>query len=130
MSTIHTAFPPTTPFAQASPARNRNHFDFAPMLGDARSQGEPQTRAGKARQAAEAFVGDALVLPILKQVRESADAAPPFNRGKHEEMFAPLMDQAIATEIVRSENFPLVDRIAQQMLKPGGAAPQAEGWTA
>ena len=47
-----------------------------------------------------------------------SDAAPPFNRGKHEELFGSLMDQAIATRIVRSSNFPIVDRVAEQLLAP------------
>jgi Rod binding domain-containing protein len=93
----------------------RGTRDFTTLLAEADPGDKSLSPKERARAAAEAFVGDALVLPILKQARETSDAAPPFNRGKHEEMFGSLMDQAIATRIVRSENFPLVDRVAEQL---------------
>ncbi len=97
----------------------RGQRDFSVLLSEASADDKSIPPKERARAAAEAFVGDALVLPILKQARETSDAAPPFNRGKHEEMFGSLMDQAIAMRIVQSSNFPVVDRIAEQLLASG-----------
>lgn len=71
----------------------------------------------KARVVAEEFVAGALIFPILKELRASNNAWGPFAPGKHEEMFASLLDGEIASRIVRASNFPLVDRLARDLLR-------------
>lgn len=67
------------------------------------------------RQAAEQLVAMVLVEPVLERVRESSEAAPPFRANEAEKQFRALMDARLAQEIVRSANFPLVDRLARDL---------------
>lgn len=81
----------------------------------------PQETEGPeaARRAAEDFVSMALVLPILKQVRETNRAAPPFAPGPAEKSFGALLDAEMAGRLVRSTRFGIVDAVAERI---GGAA--------
>lgn len=83
--------------------------------------------ATRAREAAEEFVAMALVQPILASARESTNAAPPFAPGDAERRFGFLLDQRYAHEIVRSQNFPLVDAVTRQLLRTGGASASVGG---
>ena len=88
---------------------------FASMLS--RATGESgKTSDDRARQAAEQFVAIALVQPVLKQFRESSTAAPPFAPTQAEKQFQSLADAQLAERLVRAQNFPLVDRLAQTLL--------------
>lgn len=92
---------------------------FAAILG--RSQNtEDLTPQEKARGAAQQFVAIALVQPILKQIRETNQAAPPFAPTGGEKQFQGLFDTEIAQRIVRAAHFPLVDRLAGDLLRKGG----------
>src|SRR5262249_14926397 len=55
-----------------------------------------QTPQERARTAAEQLVATALVQPVLKQLRESNNAAPPFAPNQAERTFRSLFDAAIA----------------------------------
>lgn len=68
-----------------------------------------------ARRAAEDFVSMALVLPVLKQLRETNMAAPPFAPGEAEKKFGALLDAEYASRLVRSTRFPVVDAVAERM---------------
>ena len=81
---------------------------------------------GEAREAAEEFVAGALVLPVLKQLRETSSAWGPFAPGQHEKTFGGLLDQEIASRIVQASNFGLVDRLAHDLLKHSGWALDVE----
>ena len=85
-----------------------------------------QSSTQKARMAAEGLVSTTFIEPILKQLRESNNTPPPFGPGKAEKQFATLLDTKLADEIVRSANFPLVERITAQLLQnmPAESAPQ------
>lgn len=85
-----------------------------------------QTAERKAREAAEGLVGVVLVQPILKQLRESNQAAPPFQPTRGEQQFRSMLDAKLAQEITRSARFPLVDRLARDMRDRLGTAPQPE----
>mgnify|MGYP003630149151 CR=1 FL=1 len=74
----------------------------------------PETEA---RVAAEGLVSSTFIEPILKQIRESNTAPPPFGPSSAEKQFASLLDTNIADEIVHAANFPLVERIANQLMK-------------
>lgn len=82
-----------------------------------------------ARTAAEQFVALSLVHPVLKQMRESNQAWGPFAPSSGEKQFQALLDMRLSDSIVRSDRFPLVERVAQGLRKQserlGGAA---DGW--
>jgi len=81
--------------------------------------------ASGAREAAEEMVAISLVQPILSSLRESSDAAPPFAPGDAERRFGPLFDAEIARRITRASNFPLVDRLARQLLTQAQGGPDS-----
>lgn len=89
--------------------------DFAGIL--ASQKGKAGTLEEQAKQAAEDFVSVALVQPILKQLRDSNKAAPPYGPGPGEKQFRTLADAQMARNLVRSSNWSLVDRLAKQMLR-------------
>ncbi|MBL4697994.1 MAG: rod-binding protein, partial [Phycisphaerales bacterium] len=63
--------------------------------------------------------------PILKQMRESNNTPPPFGPGKAEKQFATLLDTQLADKIVHAANFPLVQRITNDILRNMPADPAA-----
>lgn len=87
---------------------------FRSVLGRAVAQGDERS---KVRAAAEELVSIALIQPILAELRESNDAAPPFAPGPYEKQFGSLMDAEISRRLVKAQNFPLVDRLARDLLK-------------
>lgn len=95
-----------------SPAVLQRQRDFTAVI--ARDQGA-NADAAPARQAAEDFVSMAFVQPLLAQLRETNDAAEPFAPGPAERQFGEIMDQVLSRQIVRASNFPLVDRIEQDL---------------
>ncbi len=91
--------------------------DFAAALG---RRFDRATHAGggdedEAFDAAAGFVAAALVEPVLKEMRESSNAPPPWGPGPGEKPFRAMMDVALAERIVRSGNWGLVDRLAREM---------------
>lgn len=89
---------------------------FAEVLSIAdRSPQDANSKVDPSRDAAERLVATTLVEPILKQLRESVNIAPPFGPGKGEQSFRGIADAHTAKEIVKSKSFGLVDRLAQQM---------------
>jgi hypothetical protein len=82
------------------------------------------SKEADARTAAEGLVTAALVQPIFKQLRESAGAAPPpFGPGPGERSFRGMLDTTIAQKLVTSQNWPLVDRLARDLLNRSGTGP-------
>lgn len=74
------------------------------------------TRAdARARDAAEQLVAKVLVEPILKQMRESNHAAPPFAPTDGEKQFQSMLDAKLAHRITSAARFPLVDRLAHDL---------------
>jgi Rod binding domain-containing protein len=103
---------------------------FASILGrDAgKSKKTPQQQA---RDAAEKFVSISLVQPILAQLRENSQAAPPFAPSNGEKQFRALLDAHIAQEVTHAARFPVVDAVARRLLgkvdgraTPGGVTEQ------
>jgi len=73
-----------------------------------------------ARRSAEQFVAGTLILPMLKQLRDSATAAPPpFGPSEGEKKFHALADAKLADSIVSAKGFPLVDRLTDTLLRRG-----------
>jgi Rod binding domain-containing protein len=105
--------------------------EFAAVLAKKTDRAGPSgTRESQARTAAEDFVAVAFIQPILKQLRESNTAEAPFAPGPAEKQFRGLMDGQFARRIVQAGNYPLVDRLARDMLKHGVQAPPAGADTA
>jgi Rod binding domain-containing protein len=71
----------------------------------------------RAREAAEGLVSTSLIIPILKQVRESNNAAPPFGPTQAEKQFGALLDNQLADEIAHAAQFPIVDRMVEQFTR-------------
>lgn len=85
---------------------------FGATLGGALRRIDP----GKdARKAAEEFVSIAFIEPVLKSLRDSNQAAPPFAPTDAEKSFGPLLDAEIAQRIVAREQYGLVDSVARQL---------------
>lgn len=96
--------PPITPQSVV----HERQRDFAAVI--ARDDANPRAE-GSARRAAEDFVAMAFVEPLLAQMRETNNAAPPFAPGPAEKQFGEIMDQVMSRQIVRASRFPLVDRL-------------------
>lgn len=69
----------------------------------------------RARDAAQQLVATVLVEPILKQLRETSQAAPPFEPTDGEKQFRSMLDARLAHEITSGARFPLVDRLARDL---------------
>lgn len=82
----------------------------------ARSKGTDGDELAQARKAAEGLVSNTFIEPILKQIRESNDAPPPFGPTDAEKQFGALLDTKVADEIVQGTNFPIVEQITQRLL--------------
>lgn len=96
--------------------RIENQDLFRSALAKAGGERE-QTPEQRARTGAEQLVAQALVNPMLKQMRQSSQAAPPFAPSQAEKSFRGLMDAELSQRMVRSGNWALVDRLAQDMLR-------------
>jgi Rod binding domain-containing protein len=99
---------------------------FSQVISRASAKAD-QTPQERARTGAEQLVATALVQPILKQMRESNNAAPPFAPNEAERSFRSFMDAALAQRMVSSQRWGLVDQLARRMLGrmglPADAAP-------
>lgn len=94
-----------------------NQAAFASALGRATKTGKPSDAA---RDAAEQFVAQTLILPLLKQLRASNSAAPPFAPTQAERQFAALQDAETAQRLAHASRFALVDRVARDLLSKSG----------
>lgn len=100
--------------------------DFARLLGRA-SDTPSSTGGGPAAgenasgvrsdrgKAARDLVSIALVQPILKQLRQSNNAAAPFAPGPMEKQFGTFLDAQYANSLVKSGNFGLVSAVQRWM---------------
>jgi Rod binding domain-containing protein len=118
--------PPVDPRKQASKHTDPLRAASTTGLSQATKPGAEESQSSQARTAAEGLVSTTFIEPILKQVRESNTAPPPFGPSNAEKQFSSLLDTKLADEIVHAANFPLVERITQQLLRnmPGIDAPK------
>ncbi len=91
---------------------------FAGVLS--RRQDANASAKERATQAARDFVAVAFIQPIMQQLRETNNSPPPYAPGPAEKKFRALMDASQAQHLVKAANFPLVDRIASDMMRSGG----------
>ena len=95
------------------------------IAGRSLDQGASNDTAAQARDAAAQFVAQVLVQPLMKQMRSSSWAAAPFAPSRMEQQFRSMLDSTVAIETVRAGNWPLVDRLAADMVRRGRAATDA-----
>ena len=126
ISAVDNFAPASSPYA-LSGARtgpiSSSGSDFSSILARA-DRKTNATPAERARSAAQQFVAVALVQPLLKQLRETSMAAPPFAPTSGEKQFQSLYDAEIAQRLVSAAHFPLVDRLAHDLLNKGRQEPQ------
>jgi len=96
---------------------------FAAQLNSqmlANGSGDPHARA---QEAAEGLVSNALILPILKQVRRDADEQNTyFSPGMGEKTFGPEFDMQIADRIARSPRLGITHALAARLEKRAATA--------
>jgi Rod binding domain-containing protein len=102
------------------------HASFADALGRAAWGAAPADPAALARQGAEQLVANAFIRPLLAQLREGSGAAPPFAPTQGEKQFRSLADAKLADDIVRSARLPIVDRIANDLLRRTRGQPETD----
>lgn len=93
---------------------------FASVLGRAQGAGvgdADESPEQTARRSAESLVAMTFIQPLLKQLRDTSTAAPPFAPTQGEKQFQGLMDAELALRMVRKGDFPIVDRIADKLLR-------------
>jgi len=105
------------------PGLSSRQVSFAELLGRQSGSGESGlTPAERATAAAEQLVSVALVQPLLAQLRDTNNAAPPFAPTGAEKQMRALQDAGIARQITHAARFPLVERLARRMLDASGHA--------
>ena len=78
---------------------------------------EKQARK-KAEDAASGLVSNALILPILTQIRHSTfNTEGPFSPGKEEKAFGPEFDMQLADRIARSPRLGITNSLADRLIK-------------
>lgn len=87
----------------------RNDVAFADVMRKAQGGASD----ADVREAAEDLVANAFIAPVLRQLRETSDAAPPFQQTPAEKQFGQMLDAETARQIVRKSDLPLVDRLAE-----------------
>ena len=97
---------------------------FSNLLEDSQKQLDAQAeRRAKAEEAAAGLVSNALILPVLKQLRRSSFGENPvFSGGNGEKMFGPQFDMQLADRIAHSPNLGIKNVLADRLMKRG---PQA-----
>ena len=95
--------------------------DFQKLLQNKSKQFIPQTKAEKqAHEAAAGLVSEALILPILKQVRQSPfNKDGPFSPGNGEKTFGPEFDMQLADRIAHSPRMGITNALAKKLIKRG-----------
>lgn len=89
----------------------RDAFDR--VLADAR-------RDQEIHEAAKSLTSQALILPILKELRGGSMAWGPFRDDEATKSFAPLLDQAIADRIASSPQLGVAERLEARLRKRTG----------
>jgi Rod binding domain-containing protein len=115
--------PSPTPAAVRADAIAQRQRTFQSVLGRVAPHEPAKTPQDEARETAEQLVTQTFIIPLLKQLREADRSAPPFAPSQGERQFRALGDAEVAQNITRSARFPLVERLAQDLLKRRGLDP-------
>lgn len=121
------------PWERSISARDESRLNdrriFASVLSRAK-QDAPLDPEQAAAEGAENLISVALVQPILAKMRESSWGVEPFKQTSGQKSFNGMMDNALALKMVRSGNWPLVDKVKDRILSKlkaneGGADAQS-----
>lgn len=83
---------------------------------------KPTEAMKQARKAAAGLVSEALILPVLRQVRQSGfNTDGPFSPGTGEKTFGPEFDMQLADRIAQSPQMGVTDALAKRLLNHGTA---------
>ncbi len=124
---MSTMFDAISPAFDTMPSFNRTLFEqkqgadeprFADMLGS-QTQSVQSGATNDVRRAAEDLVAISFIVPMLSQIRQQSQAAPPFAATSAEKQFGALLDQRTASNIVRSSNLSIVNQVEQQLRRRG-----------
>lgn len=124
--------------SSAFPAASSSRADFNAAFERARLDQAESSASGaadtqsQARKAAEEFVGLTLILPLLKQMRDSATAPPPWGPSQAEKQMQAMADVHTAQAIARASNLPIVDRLSRDLMaraSPPAALDPIRGFT-
>jgi len=88
---------------------------------------EDPKRFARAQEGAEQLVASTFIVPILQELRESNQAAPPFGPGMYEKRFGPMLDAQVADRIVRAQSLGIVDAVRNRMLGVSESRVPAQG---
>ncbi len=78
-----------------------------------------QLRA-RIRDAAQQYVAQSLVQPLLKQAREMRDDTPPFGATQAEGQFGSMLDERTALDMVQRGRWGIVRNIEHRLLRAAG----------
>jgi Rod binding domain-containing protein len=121
----HTPLSPSALSTQHS-ALSARQDSFSTVISRARTRLDDAAAAPeeKARTAAEQLVAITFVQPVLKIARQSQGGSAPFAPTEAERRMGALMDAQVAQQLVHAAHFPIVERVARQLLeKHNGALP-------
>jgi len=110
----------------ATPASPTDRLELAGLAGRSAGPGRfampdaegPAARAAdadQARESAEQLIGMALILPLLKQARQSPFKSERMHGGFGEDAFASQLDQTLADRIAKRMGGQLVDAVVRTM---------------
>ncbi len=128
ISSSHPISPTTpitgNPWERGISARDESRLNdrriFSSVLSRAK-QDAPIDPEQAATEGAENLISVALVQPILAKMRESSFAVEPFKQTSGQKSFNGMMDNALALKMVRSGNWPLVDKVKERVLSKSKA---------
>ena len=107
--------------AQLVAARGHGGARFVRMLHEAAAPGaRGADAAAKIHKAATGLLSQALVMPVLKELRGGSLAWGPFKPGDGERTFGPMLDQRIADRIAGSERVALGRRLEESLMRRRG----------
>ncbi len=98
----------------------REESGFGAVLAKATSGTDTAKKRAEAEEAAAGLVANALILPVLKQVRRSTfNKEGPFSPGNGEKTFGPEFDMEIADRLAHSPHLGIKEALAERLMKRG-----------
>lgn len=107
--------PASVSLAPPTPNLGQSQQSFSAILAMDRRSHTGTVSKDPEREAAEQLVAVTFIEPILRQAREVRSSEGPFGITQAEKQFGSMLDAASAKDMVRSWDFPLVDKLARDM---------------
>lgn len=96
-----------------APAPGNPSADGTGVFRDLLARAQSAGKTDEVRDAAEQLVSTAFIAPVLRQIRESSEAAPPFQPTPAEKQFGSMLDAQTAQAIVQASDLPIVERLTE-----------------